>query len=237
MGLDGVELIMEVEDQFEIQINDNAYSELRTVGDLHSQVVQQLELQQALLDANPGCVSVAPFVATRQAIMSLVPVTRSAVRPRSPLAAIIPHATRRDTWSNLQSLTSITLPSLILPPSLRVLVAAIAAIAIIAATIGAIVYMGPAGLILAVMASIILGYLMYAATRPLAVAFPPHCSTIGDVVRRAGPPHYPRKRITPMPVDSDAVWKKVVGIVASVLSVSETEIASDTRFIEDLNAG
>ena len=43
MGLDSVELVMNVEDHFGIEIPDRAAEKLLTVGDLHTFVVEELQ--------------------------------------------------------------------------------------------------------------------------------------------------------------------------------------------------
>ncbi len=42
MGLDGAEIVMEIEDQFEIQLPDDEESRFKTVGDLHQIVIAKL---------------------------------------------------------------------------------------------------------------------------------------------------------------------------------------------------
>ena len=60
MGIDLVELIWEVEDNFEIVIFDDDYPEIRTVGNLHKKVHRQLQAQRELQLAHPTCASVPP---------------------------------------------------------------------------------------------------------------------------------------------------------------------------------
>ena len=44
MGLDGVELIMWIEEEFEIQIADDDAERMRTVGDLIDHIIQRVDL-------------------------------------------------------------------------------------------------------------------------------------------------------------------------------------------------
>ena len=237
MGLDIVELVMEVEDTFEIEVDDDDYAEIRTVGDFHQYILRQLQAQHELQLAHPTRPSVPPFLAIRKSLSSLLPVQRNQLRPRTELDRIIPRDRRRTIWDRFQSLTNIKLPPLILPKALRSVVATMAATIFAVLTLGALYFIGPYGLILAFMTSLGVWYFLYICTRPLAVAFPSNCSTITDVVRFARPPRYPPQRSTPIPTDSDEIWKRLVQIIVDILNVKESEVAPGTRFIEDLRVG
>ena len=237
MGLDGVELAMEVEDTFEIEIADDDYADIRTVGDFHQYILRQLKAQRDLQLAHPTCPSVPPFLATRKVLGSLLTVQRNQLRPRTQLDQIIPRDRRRTIWNRFQSLTNIKLPPLILPKALRSIVAIMAAITFAALTFGMLYFIGPYGLILAFMTSLGIWYFLYTSTRPLAVAFPSDCRTISDVVRFARPPQYPPQQSTPISTNSDEIWKRLVQIIVDVLGVKESEVSPSTRFIEDLRVG
>lgn len=237
MGLDVVELVMEVEDTFQIEIAYDDYADIRTVGDLHQYILRQLQGQYELQLIHPTCPSVPPFLAIRKALRSLLPVQRHQLRPRTELVRIIPRDSRRTIWDRFQSLTNIKLPPLILPKALRAIVATMAATLFAVLTLGALYFIGPYGLIVAFMTSLGIWYFLYISTRPLAVAFPSNCSTITDVVRFARPPRYPPQRSTPISTDSDHIWKRLVQIIVDILNVKESEVTSSTRFIEDLRVG
>jgi hypothetical protein len=55
MGLDTVELIMEVEEAFDIKIPDEDAEKLRTIGDLHHYIANKLQL------VSGPCLSSAAF--------------------------------------------------------------------------------------------------------------------------------------------------------------------------------
>src|SRR5205809_427702 len=67
MGLDLVELVMEVEDEFGIQIADDDASHIETVGQLHSYVCRKIGSGHAI---QGRCHSMAVFHRVREALVN-----------------------------------------------------------------------------------------------------------------------------------------------------------------------
>ncbi len=237
MGLDMVEVVLDVEETFGIKVADDEYAEIQLVGDFHQLILRHVKSLRELQLAHPGCPSIPPFLALRKSLCSLLPVQRNQLRPRTELEKVIPRDKRRATWHNLQSLTNIILPPLILPNVLRSIIIIIAAAIFAVLTFSVIDFIGPLGFILAFMVSFIAWYFLYLLTRPLAVAFPSNCKTISDVVCFARPPHYPPQKNKPISTDSDEIWKRLVSIIVDTLNVKESEVTPDTHFINDLRVG
>ena len=237
MGLDAVELVMDVEEAFEFSIPDEGYAQMRTVGELHQYILRQLEVQHQLHAEHRTCPSVPAFVEIRLAITSLLAIDRKFVRPSSQLASIIPRRLRRNIWQQLQEKAHINLPPLVLPVGLRQLTRLASLGILIAAACGCVSLLGLPGMLLALPICIGLSMALFAGSRPLAFAFPSGFRTVADIVRAARPPHYPPQRQPPFAADSDAVWHKLVEIIVNVLAVSPSEVRPSARFIEDLRAG
>jgi acyl carrier protein len=96
MGLDVVELVMEVEEQFGVRIADREAERMRTVGDLYQFLLGKRSL---VLD---GCPSSAVFYRARRALIQLFCVERQAIRPSSSLEELIPLENRRDHWDRFR---------------------------------------------------------------------------------------------------------------------------------------
>src|SRR5947207_2505256 len=117
MGLDIVEIIMEVEDTFEICIPNEDWAQIPTVGSLHEYILQQRCEQRRRFAANPTCPSLSAFIATRKAIVSVTGVERQSVRPTTNLSLLLPRRRRRSQWRKIAEAAHIRLPRLELPTS------------------------------------------------------------------------------------------------------------------------
>lgn len=93
MGLDGVELLMEVEDVFGIKVSDEAASRMRTVGDLYGYIVGRLE-------ANPDRRKWG-MEQVRSAIAEAWGVDLQTIQPASRLQTLWPTRKRKLVWEKL----------------------------------------------------------------------------------------------------------------------------------------
>lgn len=107
MGLDGVELILAVEDAFQIHIADEEAGNVVTVGDLHALVIASLQRQDT-----KRCLTSTAFYRTRSGIVDALGVERRNIRPSTELAAILPEGDRRKKWRRIQASMMLKLPDL-----------------------------------------------------------------------------------------------------------------------------
>jgi hypothetical protein len=107
MGLDGVELILAVEDAFQITITDEEAGTIVTVGDLHDLVMAKLHSQDC-----GRCLTSAAFYRTRQGIAESLGIARRDIRPSTSLDAILPRSGRRQSWRRIQEVANLNLPAL-----------------------------------------------------------------------------------------------------------------------------
>ncbi len=97
MGLDTVEMVLRIEDEFKIKIRDEEAWQIRTVGQLIRHV------QDAVLGPRPSiaCESAACFYAFRRVLVSELGLAPVAVRPSVAVAALVPAVERRHVWDAL----------------------------------------------------------------------------------------------------------------------------------------
>jgi acyl carrier protein len=95
MGLDTVELVMEIEDEFAITLPDADAELIQTAGQLHAYVCHRLRPQPA-----PRCASARAFYFLRRVVLCHHDVSRSAVRPGARVAQLLP-ADGPDRWSEI----------------------------------------------------------------------------------------------------------------------------------------
>jgi len=120
MGLDGVELIMAVEEEFKIAISDAEAGRSDTVGKLVEVVHSRLRH-----DAKEPCPSQHGFYVIRKQLMRQLRLSRAAVTPDTKLGELIPALNRRAVWLDLiRSLTGehATGPALVRPKRLNRLI-------------------------------------------------------------------------------------------------------------------
>ena len=97
MGLDLVELQMDLEDEFEIEIPDERASTLTTIGQTIDFVVAELRKR----DRTPGaCATMRSFNRLRKGLVSNCGVRRSDVRLDAPIGQLV-SANYRRLWKQL----------------------------------------------------------------------------------------------------------------------------------------
>src|SRR5713226_6185096 len=107
MGLDAVELILAVEETFDIQIPDREAEKLSTVAQMYAFIVNKLAFDQSR-----RCLSSAVFYQTRRALTDMYAVPRRNVSPATPMEALLPSRRRRSEWQSLSRAMEVQLPHL-----------------------------------------------------------------------------------------------------------------------------
>ncbi len=231
MGLELVEIVMEVEETFGVIVSDEAAPEIRTVGQLHAYILDRRHQTQ-----QQGCPTGRVFRDIRQVLTAAAAVPRQAVRPSTELAAILPPPIRRRVWKTLQQKVSGRLPGLRLPFRLGPI---LAGGCLIAGVVGAAIMVPHVGLghagVLAGAATVITLYVISLVTRPWAVALPRGLVTVGDLTLAAVPPGYEAAATQQM--TDEEVWERLQKIVADILGVKIESVMPSARFVEDLGAG
>jgi len=107
MGLDTVELVMEVEDAFGITIEDAEAEAVHTVDDLYHLVARKSRVV-------PGerCLSATAFYQLRRAIRAVAPAGPERLRPSTTIDEALPVQSRRAAWPRLAEATGLHLPGL-----------------------------------------------------------------------------------------------------------------------------
>lgn len=221
MGFDGVELVMEFEDEFGIEITDEAAGSMNAIG----KVVDHIQTELKKRSEQPKyCPTSRSFYKVRQQLSKVLPIPRRMINPKDPLEKIIPIDRRQDIWPKLRSV------GLFLPALERSKVVSRVSIAVVCAIPLAItlLFLEPYFMLTAIPLGIAIAY----ATRQYAVHIPAVCLTVGDLSVYA----------TSMRDHDSAnsAWSrsevllKVRMITAEQLGIPIDKIAEDSRFNEDL---
>ncbi len=107
MGLDSVEMVIEVEDRFGIRIPDAEAEKIVTVGDLYQVVLSLIASSSGL-----KCKTQHVFYRLRK---SLPFHLREGLKPETELDRILPKENIQATYSSLQKQIGLQLPSLVTP--------------------------------------------------------------------------------------------------------------------------
>jgi acyl carrier protein len=111
MGLDGVELIMAVEEAFGIEIRDEEAGQIRTPRQLCAVVAGKVRTGEPSV-----CLTQRSFYLLRRAFRGTVAVPRSRFRPETPLEQLVPSVRRRRTWLELRdAVGAVAWPKMRLP--------------------------------------------------------------------------------------------------------------------------
>ena len=241
MGLDTVELMIEVEQAFDVQIPDDRAGEMYTVGDVYDYIVEcQSNLESSSESISPGkvCLSAATFFSIRNALASEVDIKARRLRPRASVEQTIPLKSRRAVWSKLQQSLDLKFPRLRrsgwIVTGLTVLTtaAALGVAAIVqqrfGAYLAALAALGSMGL---------LGLVAFMVTRPFAVHTRPEWTTFRGLSQVLLAHNYARLSRRFNTRDPDDVWQALQTMVVDQLGVQPEQVTKQALLIEDLGAG
>ena len=107
MGLEGVELVMDIEDRFNTSIPDSTAEHIQTVGDLHSFLMNRIRQQNS-----DNCPSAAFFYPIRKLLVSEFEIERNTVKPATRLDSLIDAENRYKFWRKLEASVATRLPRL-----------------------------------------------------------------------------------------------------------------------------
>ena len=232
MGLATVELVMDIEEAFDITIPDDRASQMVTVGDVYGFILEKTS--DSTLEFRT-CLSAAAFYELRRQLSSLG-LVNGKVRPKTKLDQVIPLTGRRSIWQTLSSKMDLRFPRLGRPSWLTLLncilvaivfFSSIAAFAKVSFLVGLVVAFG-----LSVLTSAVLTFL----TEPFAIYPTATCSTIRELVTYLVAINYNKLSIrysTRSPTD---VWNALQLIISEQLGVERSKVVPQARFVQDLGA-
>ncbi len=232
MGLDTLELILEIEAAFGIRIADEDAQSIRTVGELYGYVLEQLP------DGPGGCLSGAAFYRLRRGMCEALELPRGAVRPGTELEAALPRADRRRLWPRLSEALGLRLPNLTLPhwgvallcfgPPLAV---GLAALNLSLSRPGRLAEVWPQ----LVSWGACLAAVGFGWSRRFAVHFPTGVETAGELARALLSRNHAQFVADATRWHHRDVWDVLVGLVSQTLVVDPERVVPEADLIRDLD--
>ncbi len=232
MGLDTVELVMEIEEAFDISIPDDRASTMLTVGDVYEFILEKTA-DSSLKSST--CLTAAAFYDLRRHVRSLG-LSHSSIRPKTQLDRVIPLIGRRSYWQALSSQMDLRFPRLGRPSWLALLNCVLVAIVVYASFLGFAQQSVVAGIFAAVVFGVSSSAILMFLTIPFAIYPASTCSTIRDLVTNVVAINYntlATRYSTRNPTD---VWNALQLIVAEQLGVDRSAVVPHARFVQDLGA-
>lgn len=236
MGLDTVELVMEVEEEFDVTVPDDGAETIRTVGDLYYWLVDRL--------GTPGvagpCPSAAAFYRLRRVLIRQRAIPRDAIRPEARTADLLPEHDRRAAWDGLEYELGWRLPPLRLAGWINGTVA------------GLLLGLPPATFALCALGRLpmqafltifwlefLVGLLLFLVgfrlSRPQAVHLPPGCDTLGGLIGTSLALN--RGVVGKQAAGTDArgdLWERLRRVVSEVAGIPPEQVTEDLDLIRDL---
>jgi len=237
MGLDLVELVIDVETAFGISIPNEDASKIITVGQLYDYIIANLPAQET-----KRCLSAAAFYQFRRALTDQFDVDRREVRPSTLIGSIVPERKRRSDWQLLGRRLDWRVPTLVRPAWMSVAFFGIL-LGWMAMTIA--VWGRTAGFSLSaipfVIAAIFFGtlLLLLAALRltsPFATRFARECLTVRGTVQAALALNYGKVSLQRSGWNRQEVWECLRAIIVEQLGVAPEQVVESAEFVKDFGA-
>jgi acyl carrier protein len=239
MGLDIVEVVLEIERAFEVRLVDDDYQRCATVGGMRDVIVEKLRATGRVASRLSPCLSTAAFCKMRQALISVSSLDRRRIHPSAGVAGLIDVSIRRRVWRQWQQALGMGLPRLQRPWTV-----VFAASVVVGSSYVMVDLLngGPhRSLQFAAAGAAFLTALAAAVvTRPLAVVVPEGAGTFGDLTSNLVVHHSATLRAEPRLDEARWTPQEVQLVLKSILveqlGVSPDLVTPAARIVEDLGA-
>lgn len=231
MGLDAVELVMEVEESFGIKIPDEQASRMATVGELYALVLEKTRDRSR---ESQVCLSAATFYELRRNLSQYLPDTLR-LRPNWYVEQTLPKFGRRKLWNRLQKDLDVRFPQLRHP---WWVVLAIILVAVVTA-IGTYLAFAPGNggtfaIFLSLLIAISNAALLMWLTVPLATRPLENSKSFRGLINQIVSMNYAKLSERFSSWTATDVWYVLVTIIVEQLAVPRAAVTPDASFVHDL---
>ena len=224
MGLDGIELLLAIEEEFQIVITDEEATNSETPDKLTEVVYSKLRRSN-----QDVCPSQHGFHKVRKTLIEQFNIPRKAIKLDTPLNDFFGKEHRKKYWVNLLSLLSdgqTVYAPLERPKWLKRTIN----LTIPLISFPIFLYFTHFTVVLSFLAACTLIFVLRTLTIPMKLEFPANFEKVKDLV--------PIIRSLETKVwDREDVYEKVKEIIVQQLGVKESEVLPDSHFVNDLGAG
>lgn len=231
MGLDMVEILIEIEDKFEIYIPEYELAEVPTVGELHDYIMRKIGEKLA----PDTCVNMVIALRLRHALMEVTRKPRQEIQLDTEMDLLLPLNARRTLWKDLKKRADIPLPMLRWPGWCKCTFWALTTMPL---WFGSLYFSFPVfeslfwGLVLACL--FVAGGAAWLLER-WARIFPTNCRLLKDTVTAISK-KYGKTFVhsSDRPSTSEETWNTLREIIAKVAGVKPERITRETHPYKDL---
>jgi hypothetical protein len=229
MGLDGVELLMNLEEAFGVEITDEEATNCKTPRMVIDLIVSKLNGAEGRV-----CRSQRAFYIIRRLLVRTFGLERKSIRPDTRLREFFPEPRQKELWDQLKAaLTPGNWPPLKLPLWMSRCVLALCIAVFPVGVIIGLLWPGQVGVALGfgVVLVVLAAIIAFSVTRPYCTCVPASIVFIRDVIPYA------------MTSDPTIGWTRrevstvVKRITMDQLGLYEASYTEDSRFIEDFHMG
>jgi hypothetical protein len=237
MGLDIVELVMNIEETFGVVLPDEEAARLKTLGETHRWLLRQVGRQAA-----GPCLSGATFYRVRRALVE-IGVPRHAVRPRTEVNDLLPAENRRVLWRRFgQALRPLRPPQYI--PGYWLFVSLAAMLLNFFGTVA--FFLAGRPYVAAIFGTLVLTVLqlarwLFRVSAPLALSLPHSGTTVGNVVHGVLRHNYAAisdavlpAQVVVSPEKEREVWDTLCRLVGEWSGVDPKRLTESTRWSDEL---
>lgn len=238
MGLDHLELIIEIEERFHVSFDDVQFENIVTAGDL-CQVVENL-VQWTPTD---GTLLIQTFCRVRQTLVNGEVASRSQIRPSTDLATLIPSYCRGKFWKALAERLEFELPLLQEAETVPVILLCAGILISLFAAVSLPSRFVLSAWIVWVVTTYTIGFWLWSEGRFGRFRVPTSVRTVGALTRRVAT-NFARLQSNcefrgkaagghSSPPTSTA-WPVIREIVAEILFVDREQVTREARLVADL---
>jgi len=232
MGLDTVELVMEIEEAFGIRFRDEDLEQIQTVGQVYEFLLERLPAGS--LGGPTVCLSAVSFYRIRRGLMSVLGVPRGAVQPATRTESLLPCSGRKDAWAALATSTQLELPPLVRPEWLCwSLAASVVAVSVMVGFAAAQALPTPLAVVLGILQLLIASALAVRLSRPFATRLPRNSQTVRSFAWSVAASNTAALEATYRDASSRRVWEKLKLLIIKQLGVLPEDVTLDASFVND----
>lgn len=229
MGMDGVELVMAVEDAFDIQITDADAEKMITPRHVIDFVLGKVTTTTATV-----CLTQRAFNILRKSLIHQCGMKRSQIAPNDKLSKLLVKNQRRELLRKITSELAIKKPpELVRPRYVNAGVLGSSLAAGLGAGAACFPEWGSVAVWVFIIVAMLTAGLVIRLTKPLCTEFPNDLQTIGDLARWVMTHKADLSNAVPSGWTRDQVTARVREIIVDVLGC-KPDFSEDANFVKDL---